>query len=212
MATVGAVVSLPQEVMEITTRYRAAGGEDVLAAFVIGSAALGDWWAGTSDIDMVALVDSIDPAYDQRLRDIHAHVRADLGGAAPDLEVLYLTDGDLAQAPAQVGSRPHHRSGLVRRDADMSTPVVWHSLAQHAVPVGDPVELGELWLDDSELGEWCRSSLELDPGERALVEEAISLRRAAPDAGPHDGRDAAERRERVVAFLRRIIDESRRRP
>jgi hypothetical protein len=272
VATVGAV-NLPHEVEEITTRYRAEGGEVVRAAFVIGSAALGDWWAGASDIDMVALVDSVDPARDRRLRDIHARVRADLGGAAPDLEVLYLTDGDLAQAPAQVGARPHHRSGLLRREADMSTPVIWHSLAQHGVPVGDSRELGELWLDDAELRDWCRSNLasywagwaargaqpatrgglalladwavawcvlgvlrlrhtidtgtitsksgagawalgavELDAGERTLVEEALALRRAAPDAPAAGGPDAVERRERVVAFLRRIIDESGRRP
>ncbi len=269
MATVGAV-TLPQEVEEITTRYRAQGGEDVRAAFVIGSAALGDWWPGESDIDMVAIVDSVDPAREGRLRDIHARVRADLGGAAPDLEVLYLTAGDLAQAPAQVGSRPHHRSGLLRRDAEMSTPVIWHSLAQHAVPIGETVELGEIWLDDSELREWCRSNLvsywagwaargaqpatrggmalladwavawcvlgvlrlrhtidtgaitsksgaghwalealRLDASERGLVEEALSLRRAAPHAeAGADRAHAAERRDQVAAFLRRIIDDS----
>jgi hypothetical protein len=263
-------VSLPHEVEEITTRYRAEGGDEVRAVFVIGSAALGDWWPGESDVDLVAIVDSIRPARDGRLRDLHARVRADLGGAVPDLEVLYLTDGDLAQAPAQVGARPHHRSGLLRRDADMSTPVVWHSLAQHAVPIGDPVELGELWLDDSELREWCRSNLssywarwatrggqpatrggmalltdwavawcvlgvlrlrhtietgaitsksgagrwaleavELDAAERDLVEEALALRRAARNAAAPDRAHAAERRERVVALLRRVIDESR---
>lgn len=274
MATVGAV-TLAQEVEEITTRYRAEAGDEVRGAFVIGSAALGDWWPEASDIDMVALVDSVDPALDGRWRSIHARVRADLGGAAPDLEVLYLTDGDLAQAPARVGARPHHRGGLLRRDADMTTPVIWHSLAQHAVAVGDPVELGELWLDDSVLRDWCRSNLasywagwaargaqpatrggmalltdwavawcvlgvlrlrytidtgaitsksgagrwalealRLDASERVLVEEALALRRAAPDGGVQgaDRAHAAERRQQVVAFLRRTIDESRRRP
>jgi hypothetical protein len=265
-------VILPRSVVEVSARYRAEAGDHVRGAYVIGSAALGDWWPGASDIDIVALVGSVDPAHDGRLREIHARVRADLGGAAPDLEVLYLTDGDLAQAPAQVGSRPHQRSGLLRRDADMATPVVWHSLAQHAVPIGDSVELGELWLDDSELRHWCRSNLasywagwaskgaqpatrggmalltdwavawsvlgvlrlrhtietgaitsksgagrwalealELDPAERALVREALSLRRAAADSGTA-GAQAAERRDRVVAFLRRIIDEARPRP
>ena len=267
-------MSLPREVEEITTRYRVAGGDNLRAAYVIGSAALGDWWPGASDVDMVALVDSVDPVNDGRLRKLHARVRADPGnGAAPDLEVLYLTDGDLAQAPARVGARPHHRAGLLRRDADMTTPVIWHSLAQHGVPVAGSPELGAVWLDDGELRAWCRSNLSshwagwaargaqpatrggmllltdwavawcvlgvlrlchtidtgeiasksgagrwalsapaldpaLDPGERTLIEEALALRAAAPD-GPAtaDRRRASTRRDRVVALLRRVIDE-----
>jgi predicted nucleotidyltransferase len=270
-ATVDAV-SLPREVDESSARYLAHAGDHVRAAFVIGSAALGDWWPGSSDIDMVALVASADPAHDAQLREIHARVRADLGkGAAPDLEVLYLTDGDLAQAPARVGARAHHRDGLLRRDTDMTTPVIWHSLAQHSVPVAGSVDLSELWLDDVELRAWCRSNLDsywtgwatrgaqtatrggmalltdwavawcvlgvlrlrhtidtglitsksgggrwalsalaLDPGERALVEEALALRAAGADgtAGV-DRTHAARRRDRTVAFMRRIIDEAR---
>ena len=153
-------MSLPREVDELAARYLTHAGDHVGAAFVIGSAALGDWSRGSSDVDMVALVASVDPARDGRLREIHARVRADLGsGAVPDLEVLYLTDGDLAQAPAQVGARPHHRDGLLRRDAGMTTPVIWHSLAQHGVPVAGATDLSGLWLDDAELRAWCRSNL-----------------------------------------------------
>lgn len=148
----------------IAARYRSQAGDCVRGAFVIGSAALGDWWPGASDVDMVALVDSVEPSLDERLRDIHARVRAHQGAdAAPDLEVLYLTAGDLAQAPADVGERPHHRSGLLRRDADVATPVIWHSLAEHGVAVPGPDgtrrAIGELWLDDGALRDWCRSNL-----------------------------------------------------
>lgn len=153
-------VSLPPEVDEIARRYRAAAGEHVRAAFVIGSAALGDWWPEASDIDIVALVDSVDPAHDGSLREIHARVRGELAADAdPDLEVVYLTAEDLAQAPAGVGERPHHRGGLLRRDADMTTPVTWHSLAQHGVPIAGGGGLGEQWLDDGALRDWCRGNL-----------------------------------------------------
>jgi hypothetical protein len=109
-------------VEEVSARYRAHAGGHVRGAFVIGSAALGDWWPGASDIDMVALVDSTDPSHDERLRDIHTRVRAATGaGAAPDLEVLYITSDDLATAPVRVGERPHHRDGLLRRDNGMTT-------------------------------------------------------------------------------------------
>lgn len=276
-------MSLPREVEELSARYLAHASDHVHGAYVIGSAALGDWWAGASDIDLVALVASVDPVHDERLREIHARVRADPGtGVAPDLEVVYLTDGDLAQAPPRVGARPHHRAGLLRRDADMATPVVWHSLAQHGVPVAGSAAPGEIRLDDAELRAWCRSNLAsywarwasrgaqtasragmalltdwavcwcvlgvlrlrhtidtgditsksgagqwalealaLDPSERALVVEALSLRRApadgpaavrehsAPTDGPAAGREqSAARRKRTVAFMRRIIDET----
>lgn len=157
-------MSLPREVEEVATLYRALAGETVRGAFVIGSAALGDWWPGASDIDLVALVDTVDPSHDERLREIHARVRADGGaGTAPDLDVVYLLHRDLARAPADVGERPHHGDGLLRRDTGMTTPVIWHSLAEHGVSVpgadGARAELGEVWLDGATLRSWCRGNL-----------------------------------------------------
>lgn len=269
-------VSLSHEVEEVASRYRAHADGSVHGAFVIGSAALGDWWPGVSDIDLVALVDSVDPSHDERLRTIHARMRADArAGPPPDLDVVYLLDRDLARPPAEVRERPHHRDGLLRRDTGMTTPVIWHSLAEHGVSVpgadGVRAELGEVWLDGAALRDWCRgnlgsywrrwaaqgaqpatrggmalltdwavawcvlgvlrlrytidtgtitsksgagrwalAALELDVGERALVEQALALRGASPDGSAPQrlGRDhAAERRERVVAFLRRATAE-----
>src|SRR5579875_1762179 len=76
-------MSLPREVEEVATLYRALAGETVRGAFVIGSAALGDWWPGASDIDLVALVDTVDPSHDERLREIHARGRGSGHGSRP---------------------------------------------------------------------------------------------------------------------------------
>lgn len=147
---------LPPEVSAAVGRWHAFAGPGVRGAWVIGSAALGDWWPGASDVDLVAVVD---PTLDETaLRALHARLRNDASAMDAQLEVLYLGKGDLALPCTEVGARLHHRGGLLRRDAEMCTPVTWQSLAEHGVSTSGAARPA-VRLDDAALAAWCRENL-----------------------------------------------------
>ena len=105
------------------------------------------------------------------------------------------------------GARPATRDGMVLlTDWAVEWCVLGVLRLRHTIDTGAiPSKSGA--------GRWALSALALDPSERALIEEALVLRGATVDGSGADGPDrghAAERRERTVAFMRRVIDESAR--
>ncbi|WP_052423554.1 nucleotidyltransferase domain-containing protein [Nonomuraea candida] len=121
--------------------------------YLEGSAALGDYRPGTSDVDFVAVTAGPPPA--AVLERIHTRM-----GAHP-FEGVYLTWDDLGHDPAGLGERPRARAGrLVRRGG--LDPVTWHTLARHGLVCRGPKpsEL-KIWNDPAALAAWTDRNLDL---------------------------------------------------
>jgi hypothetical protein len=150
-----AAMELPAEATETAACLLSLAGERLRGLYLTGSVTLGDYRPGVSDLDLVAVLDG--PADRAQLGRVHAALHAQR--PEPAVEVLYLQDGDLARAPAQVGPRLHLADGLFKADPNMVTPVIWHSLADHGVPVPGSPPLPAVHRDDAALRAWCRANL-----------------------------------------------------
>jgi hypothetical protein len=123
--------------------------------YLVGSAALDDYRAGTSDIDFVAVL--AEPPTDAQLTAL-AEVHRTLAQRRPRpyFDGTYLTAADLAGAPDAATERPaaheHRFTPAGRFGLD---PVTWHTLADHGVAVrGTPREDLKVWRDDGVLRAW----------------------------------------------------------
>jgi hypothetical protein len=132
----------------------------VAGLHIIGSAAQGDWHAGRSDIDFVAVcAEPVDAEALGALREVHAEVRARF--PSTPFEGVYLTVDDLAAGPDKTPDGPYHRDGAFQPEGRFNLfPVTWHALADHAVTVwgSEPTEQA-LWADDAVLRAWCLDNL-----------------------------------------------------
>ncbi|MGN6870862.1 MAG: aminoglycoside adenylyltransferase domain-containing protein [Solirubrobacteraceae bacterium] len=141
--------------------------------YVVGSACLGAFREGRSDIDFVAIVDGrLDPDELRRLRTIHLGRWA---GALVHDAVLrqrwplvcngsYLSRGALSRSPLEVRALAGHVAGQFAvapaRGFDVN-PVTWHVLARHGIAVRGPEpERLEIWGDPAELRAWTRGNLD----------------------------------------------------
>ena len=140
--------------------------------YVTGSACLGTFRLGRSDIDFVAIVAG-DLERDElaRLRAIHlgrwaAALVRDVGGHGRWPLVCngsYLAPGSLALPPGEVTPLAAQVAGRFRvaeRDGFDINPVTWHTLARHGIPVRgpDPDRL-DIHLDPAELHAWTLENL-----------------------------------------------------
>jgi Domain of unknown function (DUF4111) len=141
--------------------------------YVVGSACLGAFRLGRSDIDFVAIVDGplAGPEL-RRLRTVHVGrwVSAVVGdGVLRQRWPLvcngsYLEPGALSRSPASVTALAGHVAGRFAAGAaggfDVN-PITWHTLAGHGIAVRgpEPVRLG-IHTDQAELREWTRGNLD----------------------------------------------------
>ncbi|RJL36123.1 aminoglycoside adenylyltransferase domain-containing protein [Bailinhaonella thermotolerans] len=141
-------------------RYLAAADREapglVEGFHLVGSVALGAFREGSSDVDFVAVVPAPPgPAEVAALRRVHAGLRR---RGLPRLDGFYVTARDLA-GPASLAPRgPYVLDG--RFSAAMRephTPVTWHVLARHGVPVRGVIP--RVHADPAELAEWTRGNL-----------------------------------------------------
>ncbi|WP_101836362.1 aminoglycoside adenylyltransferase domain-containing protein [Frankia canadensis] len=126
--------------------------------YVIGSAALGDFRPGTSDIDFVA-VTAMPPADSQvaALGRVHGRLSRRLL-----LDGIYTTWLDLARDPGQASPGSHaHGRRLHPRCDHQRHPVTWHSLARHGAAVRgpEPAEI-DIATDPAGLAHWARGNLD----------------------------------------------------
>ncbi|MFC4006436.1 aminoglycoside adenylyltransferase domain-containing protein [Nonomuraea purpurea] len=121
--------------------------------YLEGSAALGDYRPGTSDVDFVA-VTTAEPPFEV-LERIHLRL-----GAYP-FEGVYLTWDDLNRDPSELGVRPRAHAGRLNRRGGVN-PITWHTLAQHGLTCRGPKpdEL-EIWNDPGALAAWTDDNLDL---------------------------------------------------
>lgn len=140
--------------------------------YLEGSAALGDYRPGASDVDFVAVTASEAPS--GVVERIHARL-----GAYP-FEGCYLTWDDLSRDPAELGTRPRAHAGKINPRGGLN-PVTWHTLAQNGLTCRGPKpdEL-EIWHDPAALAAWTDGNL--DRYWRRLVARASHL--ASPGGWP----------------------------
>ncbi|MBB5785244.1 nucleotidyltransferase domain-containing protein [Nonomuraea jabiensis] len=133
--------------------------------YLEGSAALGDYRPGASDVDFVAVTAAEAPF--EVVERIHARL-----GAYP-FEGYYLTWDDLSKDPAELGTRPRAHAGKINPRGGLN-PVTWHTLAQNGLTCRGPKpdEL-DIWHDPAALAAWTDGNL--DRYWRRLVARASHL-------------------------------------
>jgi hypothetical protein len=140
--------------------------------YVVGSASMGAFQAGRSDLDFVAIVDGpLEPAELRRLRRLHfgcwmsALVRDTVLRRRWPLvgNGVYLTREDLSCSSLDVTPLAGHVAGrfrAARRDRFDVNPVTWYVLARHGVALRGPDrDRLHIHTDDAELRTWVLANL-----------------------------------------------------
>jgi hypothetical protein len=119
----------------------------VHGVYLTGSAALGDWRPGHSDLDILTVTTRPLATSDlDALAALHAGV-----ARRPYLDAVYVHRD---QVGARDGDLPHAVDGEFRRDGHTPDPVLWATLDRHAVTVAGPPPAGfraapdPAWLRD----------------------------------------------------------------
>jgi hypothetical protein len=187
-AGVGILRHMPAGTQALPSEARAAL-EEYLAAldaalprlargiYITGSAVLGDWQPGRSDLDILTVTGrSLDDAELAALEALHAgmpgrpyrdaiYIPAEAVGArpAPDGDGDGYSDGysDGGTAPDTAGRYPNAVDGVFQRARYRPDPVLWATLHRHGLTVRGPAartlgaDPGQAWLRD-----WNRGNLE----------------------------------------------------
>ena len=170
--------------------------------YVVGSACMGAFREGRSDVDFVAIVDADLSKPDMaRLRAVHsgrwisALVRDTLMSHRWPLVAngVYLRPGDLARSPLEVTALAGHVSGRFRvapRAGFDVNPVTWHVLARHGIAIRGPDrETLRIRTDPAELRAWTHDNLNgywrrwVHAARRAGLNRATMLGRRHTTAG-----------------------------
>ncbi len=140
--------------------------------YVVGSASMGAFRPGRSDVDFVAIVDG-----DLRAADLVAlralHVGRWLAAVTHDTAVrhrwplvcngIYLKAGDLSRSPLEVTPLAGHVTGRFRaasREGFDVNPVTWYVLAHHGVALRGPDrDRLRVHADQAELRAWVLDNL-----------------------------------------------------
>jgi predicted nucleotidyltransferase len=140
--------------------------------YVVGSASMGAFRPGRSDVDFVAIVDGdFRPAELRRLRALH--VGRWISALIHDTALrrrwplvcngVYLKAGDLSRSPLEVTPLAGHVTGRFRaahgKGFDVN-PVTWYVLAHHGVALRGPDrDLLQVRTDEAELRAWVLGNL-----------------------------------------------------
>lgn len=110
----------------------------LVGLYLHGSIGWGEWYAGTSDVDFVAVLD--DRLHGADLVTL-SEVHAELGSTypSPRFDGLHVVADDLARPPGAVPDVPSILAGLWEDEGRVDlNPVTWHELAAHGVTVRGP--------------------------------------------------------------------------
>jgi Domain of unknown function (DUF4111) len=140
--------------------------------YVVGSASLGAFRAGRSDIDFVAIVSGeLGRAELTRLRAVH--LSRWVASLVRDVAVgrqwplvcngSYIRSGDLSRSPFEVTPLAAHVAGrfrVARNEGFDVNPVTWHMLAHHAIALRGPErDRLNVRTDKAELRTWTLANL-----------------------------------------------------
>ncbi|HLU42947.1 MAG TPA: hypothetical protein VKZ55_11135, partial [Microthrixaceae bacterium] len=153
--------ALPREVEAVCAEFLALADEAapglVAGLHLRGSLGFGEWYAGRSDIDYVAVLTRSPAAVVEVLESVHAR----LAGAypSPSFDGVHLGVADLLAGPDATPDRPCTLGGRFLPAArEELSPVTWHELAEHAVHVRGALPDG-LWHDRRALRDFTRHNL-----------------------------------------------------
>lgn len=134
-----------------------------------GGIGFGEYVAGTSDVDMVAvLAHRPSDAEVTALEEAHATLASHR--PAPPLDGFHVAATDLAGDPDDCPDLPCALHGWFEpADRYDVTPVGWHELAHHSVPVRG--ELPPVWTNDERLETFTRDTLQ---GEWAGIAASLA--------------------------------------
>ncbi|MEY9926444.1 putative nucleotidyltransferase [Catenulispora sp. GP43] len=131
----------------------------VRGVYVVGSAALGSWRPGRSDLDVLVVLDRPMNASDLAMvGEMHAVLEATRADGAHS-DALYVTP-DLLGARSEVRV-PFAVDGVFQPEGHRTDPVLWAILAKHGITLRGP-RASELRVapDPAWLREWNRGNLE----------------------------------------------------
>jgi hypothetical protein len=131
-------VHLPQPVAETTRslmdRFDSALPGKLIAFYLVGSIALGDYQPGQSDIDFIGVLSGDDDT--DAIAAVHTGLAADY--PATDCDGIYLQFKDLLQPPRGLGLAI--RAGILdQQSPDERHLVTWLTLAEHGIALRGPV-------------------------------------------------------------------------
>ena len=172
----------PAEVQQVTGMFLSlvddAAPGLVEGLYLHGSLGFGEWYAGRSDIDFVAvLAERPDATRVDLLRDVHARLAETF--PRPAYDGLHLTWDDLAGSPYDCPDLPCTQGGYFHDEARLDLhPVTWHELAHHGVTVRGPEPARfAIWTDQRALREYTHANL-----EGYWAQEVDALRRFPEEA------------------------------
>jgi hypothetical protein len=176
----------PRDVEQVTALFldlvdEAAPGL-VEGLYLHGSLGFGEWYAGRSDVDFVAVTaERPTPQQVRMLRDVHARVGETF--LQPPFSGFHATWADLARPSYECPEVPCVLDGDWRDQGSFDVnPVTWHELAWHGVHVRGP-QLGDvgLWTDLQALMEYSHRNL-----EEYWAEQLAALRKYPDEAARPD--------------------------
>jgi hypothetical protein len=176
----------PTEVRLVCETYLSMVDEElpglVEGLYLHGSLGFGEWHAGRSDVDFVAVSRARPTGREvARLRDVHEHLGETF--PYPPYDGFYATWSDLAAPAAQCPDVPCTLGGSFAEEGRYDVnPVTWHELAWHGVTVRGP-DLGEVdvWTDLAALRSYTHANLSSYWGR-----QAAALARFPAEAGRSD--------------------------
>jgi hypothetical protein len=128
--------------------------------YLRGSLGFGEWYAGRSDVDFVAVTSGRpDRATTRALEKVHERL-GDLF-PAPAYDGFYVTWDDLARSAYQCPDVPCTLGGQWADEGRFDVnPVSWHELARHGVTVRGPrLDQVDVWTDQQALRAYTHANL-----------------------------------------------------
>ncbi len=130
-------------------------GSAVDGIYLTGSAALGDWLPGRSDLDILTVASRpLGPPDLDSLATLHTSAQG-----RPYLDAVYVCRADVgARLPPEHRGLPHAIDGVFQRDGYRPDPVLWAMLDRHGLTIQGPsaIDLGAGpepgWLREWNLG------------------------------------------------------------
>jgi hypothetical protein len=130
----------------------------IVGFVVTGSAVLGDWRPGRSDLDFIALTETpLAEAEVAALASFHRSFRR--ASPRPELDGLYVTRAQLSADPRGLVVPRVLDGVLCPHDTYAANPVAWCTVARNPWCLRGQLPRG-LWNDAAILRDWCRSNLE----------------------------------------------------
>lgn len=152
-------MNIPAKVLAITNNFLDAADTAVpgfiQGLYLVGSVALGDFQAQSSDVDFVVV--SAAPPSEAELQGLAA-THASLRKAYPDLNFdgPHLTWAALAAGPQACAPVPFNHEGNFEPSGNFALdPVTWHELVDHGVALRGPtLDKTMVWYDVAILRAW----------------------------------------------------------